>query len=447
MTQPDRQPPHDHQAEQIVLGAMMLAESAILDVTSRLVGPGDFYRPHHAEVYRAILAQWQESLPVDPVAILDRLGGAWAQRHGASALHVMVEGVPLAASAGYHAGIVAEKAKLRRIGEVASRVARAAFDSDSGLSADELAGQVGEALDALNGPQDGGDGRTDLASIIDDALGQIEAAAAAPDVMPGVPTGFADLDRLTGGLRPGQLVVIGARPGIGKSTLGADFCRAAAIRHNLPTIFFTLEMSKAEMGLRILSAESRVPLHVLRTGRLTADDQGKLAKRVEAIAAAPLHIVDDPAANLAKIKATARRIKAATGRLGLVVVDYLQLMPSATGRRDANREQEVSALSRGLKLLAKDLDVPIVAMSQLNRGSEHRVDKRPQLSDLRESGAVEQDADIVILIDREDARDKESPRAGEADLIVAKHRNGPTDTITVFNQLHLCRFVDWGSEG
>jgi replicative DNA helicase len=223
------------------------------------------------------------------------------------------------------------------------------------------------------------------------------------------------------------------------STASMDFARHAAIRHNCASAIFSLEMSKIEIVMRLLSAEARVPLHILRSGQLSDDDWTKLARRMGEISEAPIFVDDTPSMNLMEIRAKARRLKQRHD-LKLIVVDYLQLMTSA--KRTESRQQEVADLSRGLKLLAKEVECPVIAVSQLNRGPEQRTDKRPQLSDLRESGSIEQDADVVILLHRDDYYDKESPRAGEADFIVAKHRNGPTDTVTVAAQLHLSRFVD-----
>jgi replicative DNA helicase len=223
------------------------------------------------------------------------------------------------------------------------------------------------------------------------------------------------------------------------STLALDFARAAAIRHNMATVLFSLEMGRNEITMRLLSAESRVPLQTMRTGQMNDDDWARLARRMSEVADAPLFIDDSPNMSMMEIRAKCRRLKQRHD-LKFVIVDYLQLMSSP--RRVENRQQEVSDLSRSLKLLAKELEVPVVALSQLNRGSEQRTDKKPMLSDLRESGSIEQDSDVVILLHREDQYEKESPRAGEADLIVAKHRNGPTATVTVAFQGHYSRFVD-----
>jgi replicative DNA helicase len=278
-----------------------------------------------------------------------------------------------------------------------------------------------------------------LSDIMGDALTEIEAISNRDGEMVGVPTGFTDLDALTNGLHAGQLVMIAARPALGKSTMGLDICRAASIKHGLTSVIFSLEMSRNEIVMRLLSAEAQVPLQHMRSGTMSEADWSKLASKMGSVSDAPLFIDDSPNMNLMEIRAKCRRLKQRHD-LRLVVVDYLQLMTS--GKRVESRQQEVSEFSRSLKLLAKELDVPVIAISQLNRGPEQRQDKRPMLADLRESGSLEQDADMVVLLHREDFYERESPRAGEADFIVAKHRNGPTATITVAFQGHYSRFVD-----
>jgi replicative DNA helicase len=278
-----------------------------------------------------------------------------------------------------------------------------------------------------------------LAEIMEGTLDEIEAIGSRGGTMVGVPTGFTDLDSLTNGLHPGQLIVVAARPGLGKSTLALDLARAASIKHSLTSVIFSLEMTRTEITMRLLAAEARVGLHHMRTGSLGDDDWTKLARKMSEVSSAPLFIDDSPNMTMMEIRAKCRRLKQRQD-LKLVVVDYLQLMTS--GKRVESRQQEVAEFSRALKLLAKELEVPVVALSQLNRGPEQRTDKKPMLADLRESGSIEQDSDLVLLLHREDAYERESPRAGEADFIVAKHRNGPTATITVAFQGHYSRFVD-----
>jgi replicative DNA helicase len=270
-------------------------------------------------------------------------------------------------------------------------------------------------------------------------LEEIDAIASRGGVLAGVPTGFAELDNVTNGLHPGQMIVIAARPAIGKSTVGLDLARSASIKHGLTSAIFSLEMSRNEIAMRLLSAEASIALNHLRSGTMSDADWQKLARKMSAVSEAPLFIDDSPNMTMMEIRAKCRRLKQRHD-LRLVVIDYLQLMSS--GKKVESRQQEVSEFSRSLKLLAKELEVPVVAISQLNRGAEQRTDKKPMMSDLRESGSIEQDADMVLLLHREDAYERESPRAGEADFILAKHRNGPTANITVAFQGHYSRFVD-----
>lgn len=277
---------------------------------------------------------------------------------------------------------------------------------------------------------------------MDETFDAIEAVGKRkPGELTGVPTGFIDLDSLTLGLQSGHLVLIAGRPAMGKSTLGLDIARAASIKHQLSSAFFSLEMGRTELHMRLLSAEGSIGLHHIRSGNLDEAAWTRLANAKAKIDASNLLLDDSPELTAMTIRTKARRLKQ-RGKLDLGVIDYLQLLQYGGGRRTESRQQEVSDISRQLKLMAKELKVPVIALPQLNRGPEQRTDKRPQVSDLRESGSLEQDADVVILLHREDRYDKESARAGEADLIVGKHRNGPTAIITTAFQGHYSRFVD-----
>lgn len=437
----DRTPPQDIAAEQSVLGGMLLSKDAIADVVE-ILRPVDFYRPAHATIFDMILDLYGRGEPADAVTVAAALAdsGDLGRIGGAPYLHTLMAAVPTAANAAYYARIVAERAVLRRLVEAGTRIVQLGYGAAAGAGRD-----VDDVVDlAQQAVYDVTERRVSedfaiLSDLLQPTLDEIEAVGSQGGVMSGVPTGFSDLDRLLNGLHPGQLVVVAGRPGLGKSTASMDFARNAAVRFNLASAIFSLEMSKVEIVMRLLSAEARVPLHVLRSGQLSDDDWTKLARRMGEISEAPLFVDDTPNMNLMEIRAKARRLKQRHD-LKLVIVDYLQLMTSP--KRVESRQQEVAELSRGLKLLAKEIECPVVAVSQLNRGPEQRNDKRPQLSDLRESGSIEQDADVVILLHRDDYYDKESPRAGEADFIIAKHRNGPTDTVTVAAQLHMSRFVD-----
>jgi len=434
-----RQPPQDLAAEQAVLGGMLLSKDAIADVIERL-RPADFYKPAHQNIYDAALDLYGRGEPVDAVTVaaeLDRRG-LLRRIGGAPYLHTLISTVPTAANAGYYAGIVAEKALLRRLVEAGTRIVQYGYAGADGADVTEIVDRAqAEIYDVTEGRQS--EDYSALEELLQPTMDEIDAIASQGGLSRGVPTGFVELDEITNGLHPGQMIVIAARPGVGKSTLGLDFLRSASIKHRLTSVIFSLEMSKTEIVMRLLSAEAKIKLADMRSGRMSDDDWTRLARRMSEISEAPLFIDDSPNMMMMEIRAKARRLKQKHD-LRLIVIDYLQLMTS--GKKVESRQQEVSEFSRQLKLLAKELEVPVVAMSQLNRGPEQRTDKKPQLSDLRESGAIEQDADMVILLHRPDAFDRDDPRGGEADLILAKHRNGPTKTITVAHQLHLSRFTN-----
>jgi len=278
-----------------------------------------------------------------------------------------------------------------------------------------------------------------LSLSINEAIEDIERAQQRGGELTGIPTGFIELDDLTHGFTGGQLIIVAARPAVGKSTLALDFVRNAAIRHNLPSAFFSLEMDRAEIAMRLLSAESMIPLQRMRKGELENTDWSKISMIRGNIDKAPFFIDDSPNLTLVEIRAKCRRMVEQEG-LKFVVIDYLQLMSS--GKKVESRQQEVSEFSRSLKLLAKELNIPVIAISQLNRNSEQTKDKKPEISQLRESGSLEQDADVVILLHREAIGEKDHPRAGEADIILAKHRNGPTGTVTVSFQGQYSRFAN-----
>ncbi|MCO8275281.1 replicative DNA helicase [Actinoplanes sp. TRM 88003] len=437
----DKSPPQDVAAEQGVLGGMLLSKDAIADVVE-ILKVQDFYRPVHASIYDVILDLYGRGEPADALTVAAALAdsGDLQRIGGVPYLHTLIESVPTAANAAYYARIVGERAILRRLVEAGTKIVQLGYgaNGNGGRDVDDIVDLAQQAIYDVTEKRVSEDFAS-IGDMLQPTVDEIEAIGAAGGGMAGIPTGFSDLDRLLNGLHPGQLIIVAGRPGLGKSTASMDFARNAAIRANCASAIFSLEMSKIEMVMRLLSAEARVPLHVLRSGQLTDDDWSKLARRMGEISEAPIFVDDTPNMNLMEIRAKARRLKQ-RHNLKLLVIDYLQLMSSP--KKTESRQQEVSELSRGLKLLAKEIECPVIGVSQLNRGPEQRTDKRPQLSDLRESGSIEQDADVVILLHRDDYYDKESPRAGEADFIVAKHRNGPTDTVTVAAQLHLSRFVD-----
>ncbi len=434
----ERTPPQDLIAEQSVLGAMMLSKDAIADVIE-VIRERDFYRPAHELIFDAILDLYGRGEPADAITVSAELTkrGDIARAGGAPYLHTLISSVPTAANGGYYAKIILEHAIMRRLIEAGTKIVQLGYNAEGEV--DDAVDQAQAEVYAVTERRSSED-YVQLSTILPQALDEIEAISKGGGVE-GVKTGFRDLDLLTHGLHPGNMIVLAARPAVGKSTLGLDIARHASIHENKTSVIFSLEMSKSEITMRMLSAEARVGLNSIRSGQLSDDDWAKLARRMGEISDAPLFIDDSPNLSMMEIRAKARRLKQ-RHNLQLIVIDYLQLMTS--GKRVENRQQEVSEFSRQLKLMAKELDVPVIAISQLNRGPEQRTNKTPMLSDLRESGSIEQDADVVILLHREDMYDSQI-RQGEADLIVAKHRNGPTRTITVTAQLHFARFTDMAS--
>jgi len=379
----ERTPPHDVAAEQCVLGGMLLSKDAISDVIE-VIRPTDHYRPAHQLIHEAILDLYGRGEPADAITVANELTrrGEIARVGGGPYLHTLIASVPTAANAGYYARIVRERAILRRLVEAGTRIVQFGYAGEA--DADDLVDRAQAEVYAVTDRRASEDYHS-LSEIMPGALDEIEAIGSRGGDLTGVPTGFTDLDHLTNGLHPGQMIVIAARPAVGKSTLALDFARAAAIKHNLATVLFSLEMGRNEITMRLLSAEARVPLSTMRTGQMNDDDWARLARRMSEVADAPLFIDDSPNMSLMEIRAKCRRLKQRHD-LKFVIVDYLQLMSSP--KRVENRQQEVSEMSRSLKLLAKELEVPVIALSQLNRGPEQRTDKKPLLSDLRESGCL-----------------------------------------------------------
>ena len=431
----ERTPPQDVIAEQSVLGGMLLSKDAISDVVE-ILRERDFYRPAHELIYDAIIDLYGRGEPADPVTVSAELTkrGDLVRAGGAPYLHTLISSVPTAANAGYYAKIIRERAIMRRLVEAGTKIVQLGYTDEGEV--DDAVDQAQAEVFAVTERRESED-YIQLAQLLPSALDEIEKISSGV-AGEGVKTGFKDLDALTHGFHPGNMIVLAARPAVGKSTLGLDIARYASIHKRETSVIFSLEMSRSEITMRMLSAEARVPLNNIRSGQLGEEEWARMARRMGEISDAPLFIDDSPNLSLMEIRAKSRRLKQ-RHNLKLIVIDYLQLMTS--GKRVENRQQEVSEFSRQLKLLAKELNVPVVAISQLNRSPEQRSDKKPMLSDLRESGSIEQDADVVILLHREDLYDSQN-RSGEADLIVAKHRNGPTRTITVSAQLHLAKFTD-----
>jgi replicative DNA helicase len=433
-------PPQNLDAEESVLGAMMLAPGAIAAVSEVLEHDGRaFYRESHARIYRAGLALYAKGEPVDAITLVDELDerGELDSVGGREKIHELAALVPASANARHYAQIVRENAILRGLIRAGGEIARLGWERPG--EATELVDQAEQILFDLSQERASGE-FSHIEQLLKESFERITALYELGADVTGVPSGFRDLDRLTSGFQEGNLIIVAARPGMGKSALGLGIAANVAVRHARPVALFTLEMSKAEVTQRLMCSEAKVELHRLRTGRLASEDWPRLTTACDKLAKAPIYVDDTGSITMLDIRSKVRRLKSKHPELGLIVVDYLQLMTSGTSAE--NRVQEVSQISRALKILARDIDIPVLAMSQLSRAVEQRHDKRPILSDLRESGSLEQDADIVCFIYRDDYYNEDSPDPGVAEVIVGKHRNGPTDKVKLSFISQYAKFAD-----
>jgi len=422
-------------AERATLGAALLSADAAADIAD-IVTADDFTTAAHTGIFTAITALTTAGQPVDPVTVLSYLNttGVLDRIGGAATVHTLVAATPSPASGTYYAEHVRDAALRRRIQAAGAKIQQlaASAGSEPALIADTAEHELLNATETRAHTT-----YTALADLLDPTIELIESNATKTVTGPIPP--YHDLRTIIPELLPGQLIVIAARPSIGKSTIALDFVRHSAAR-NVPTALFSLEMSAQEIMTRYMSAESGTPMPRLLSGQLNDNDWEKVSSTVTASRSRPLYIDDSPNLSLMEIRSKSRRLKQ-RHNIKLLVVDYLQLMDTGLTRSMANRQEEVAFFSRSLKLLGKELDIPIIALSQLNRGPEQRQDKRPMISDMRESGSIEQDADVIMLLHREDFYDR-TARPGELDVIVAKHRNGATGTTSVVFQGHLSRAVD-----
>ena len=428
----ERVPPQNLEAEQSVLGAILLDREAALKV-AELLEPEDFYREAHQLIYRAVLDLLDAGEAVDTVTLSDRLRSRRElERVGGNGyLTTLVNTVPTAANAEHYARIVSEKALMRRLIAAATEIARDVYEGD-----DDVAALIDRAEQRIFHIAQGRrrQGHVRLHDVLVRTFEHLEQLSAHKGDVIGVPTGFKKLDTMTTGLHPSELIILAARPSVGKTTLSLNISLNAA-RHGVPVAFFSLEMAREQLALRLLSAEAAVNMQRLRTGYVSEEDWSRLTRAASRLSEAPFYIDDTPNLSIMELRARARRMKAEHD-IGLVVVDYLQLMH--TRGRAENRQQEISEISRSLKALARELEVPVIALSQLSRAVEQRQDRRPQLSDLRESGAIEQDADVVIFLwENPDYKDSLLIEA-----IIAKQRNGPTGTVQLVFNKDFGRFAD-----
>ena len=433
-------PPQNVEMEQSILGAILQNNDAIVRLADTLQEE-DFYHDAHKWLYRAMLDLFQENVPIDVLTVnewlkkknrLDTIGGP-------AYLAELVELVPTAAHVDYHARVVREKSILRALIRTATNIVTDSYEAD-----EDVATMLDRAERAILEISQGKatSGFVDLQNVLKDSFRQLETLSARKDPITGLPTGFSDLDRQTAGLQASDLIVIAGRPSMGKTTLALNIAAHAGMQTGKPIAVFSLEMSKEQMALRMLCAEARVDSAKLRTGFLAGSDWSLLTTAAGDLSGqANIYIDDTPMQTALDIRAKARRLRSEQGDLGLVIIDYLQLMQGRS--RAENRQQEISDITRALKALARELHVPVVALSQLSRAVEQRRPPKPQLSDLRESGAIEQDADVVALLYRDEVYNEDSDERGVAEVNVAKHRNGPTGTLRLAFRGEFTRFGDY----
>jgi replicative DNA helicase len=439
---PSRIPPHNLDAELSVLGAMLESKEAIANVLE-IVQPDDFYKPAHSLIYECILDLYGKGEPADAITIAEELRrrGELDQIGGKPYISGLLEAYPTAASAAHYARIVEEHALLRRLIDAGNKVQEIGFAlpedvEDAVDEAEELVYAVGDRRlrDDIH----------PIRGLLTENMEQIETLYERGEHITGLASGFGDLDEMTAGFQPSNLIIVAARPSMGKSSLLGDFALHSANRAGQPVVIFSLEMSRHEMVQRFLSSEARVDSQRIRRGSLQEQDWTRLSAALGRLAEAPIFIDDSANVTLMEMRAKCRRLKARHG-LGLIIIDYLQLMQSP--RKSENRQQEVSEISRSLKILARELKVPVLCASQLNRGVEYRSDKRPLLADLRESGSIEQDSDLVMFLYRDEVYNPDTESRGEAELILAKHRNGPTGSVRLAFMNQYTKFASLARGG
>jgi replicative DNA helicase len=446
-----RQPPWSEEAEISVLSAMLIDGDAVARAVE-MVDDSSFYREANRRVFRAMLRLYSRGEVIDAVTLSDELksAGELEGAGGMAYLARLVDAVPTAANIEYHCRILQDKAVLRKLIEASTDIIQDAYEAPAGEVEDTLDRaeqrifQIAQASERQ--------GFVWIKEILWPAFERIEELQRSPGSVTGVASGFPDLDNMTAGFQPGDLVVVAGRPSMGKTALALNFAQHAAIEQDVPVAVFSLEMAKEQLVQRLLCAEGRVDSGRLRRGRLQDDEYARLATAAGHLNTAPIWIDDTAAITPNEVRAKARRLASETN-LGMLVVDYLQLM--AGPRNVENRQQEISAISRSLKAVAKELNIPVIALSQLSRGPEQRTDKRPMLSDLRESGAIEQDADLVMFVYREEAYRKDTDMLdeqgesieGRAELIVGKQRNGPTGTVHLYFHKHFTLFESLARRG
>jgi replicative DNA helicase len=424
-----RIPPHSIEAESSVLGGLLLDNGA-WDRMADLLVDGDFYRHEHKLIYAAIGGLINASKPADVITVYEQLQnlGKADEIGGLVYLNSLAQYVPSASNIRRYAEIVRERSILRKLVSASDEIATNAFNPQ-GKAVDKILDEAEQKI--FNIGEEGTrmkQGFQSMDALVVELLDRVTEMAENPNDITGVRTGFHDFDKMTSGLQPGDMIVLAARPSMGKTSLAINIAEHVALDEGLPVAVFSMEMGAAQLAVRIVGSIGRIDQGHLRTGKLSDEEWPRLTEAIEKLRTVSLHIDETPGLSTSELRANARRLARQYGRLGLIVVDYLQLMSTSTSS-DENRATAVGEISRGLKMLAKELKCPVIALSQLSRGVESRTDKRPMMSDLRESGAIEQDADIIMFIYRDDYYNKESKEPGVAEVIISKHRNGPTGTI------------------
>ncbi|MFA4858429.1 MAG: replicative DNA helicase [Candidatus Margulisiibacteriota bacterium] len=438
MTNADRVPPQNLEAEQAVIGSMLMDRNAFVKVVESL-RPDSFYRDAHRFIYEAMLELFDKGEPIDLVTVTEHLRKTQKLDAVGGSVYVadLLNSVPTAANVDYHAKIVEEKFILRKLIEAGSNIVAAAFDSpeDVDLVLDQAEKSVFDiALKRVR------EGFFKIDSVLKRVLDKIDKLYGKADPITGIPTGYPDLDRLTAGFQNADLIIVAARPSVGKTALTLNIALNAALKHKIPVAIFSLEMSKDQLAQRMLCSEAEIDAQKLRTATLPDAGWKKLTKTLGKLSEAPIFIDDSPSCSSTEIRAKARRLKLEKG-LGMVIVDYLQLMRGARSKIE-NRVQEISEIARSLKTLARELEVPVIAVSQLSRAIEQRTDRIPRLSDLRESGEIEQTADVVLFIHRDDYYNPASERGNIAEIIIAKQRNGPVGTVELVFRKDVAKFCN-----
>jgi len=436
-----RVPPHSIEAESSVLGGLLLDNGA-WDRVGDLLTDSDFYRYEHRLIYASIGGLVNATKPADVITVYEQLQaqGKADEIGGLAYLNSLAQYVPSATNIRRYAEIVRERSILRKLVAASDEIATQAFNTH-GKPVDKILDEAEQKIFHIG--EEGSrmkQGFQSMDSLVVQLLDRVQEMADNPNDITGVPTGFIDLDKYTSGLQAGDLVIIAGRPSMGKSSLAVNIAEHVALHEGLPVAVFSMEMGASQLAIRIVGSIGRIDQTHLRSGRLTDEEWPRLTEAIEKLRSVSLHIDETPGLTTSELRANARRLARQCGKLGLIVVDYLQLMSVSSDMSDENRATAIGEISRGLKMLAKELQCPVIALSQLSRGVESRTDKRPMMSDLRESGSIEQDADVIMFIYRDDYYNKDSKEPGVSEIIISKQRNGPTGTVKMMFVKHLTKF-------